>query len=92
MQMARFERKCITLCIMTGIFLESSKAQAELSVGAAGGLSVLQELYMAIHYCTRARREQNSKCQSAKSHPILKQDASFGPARPRQALISGGHL
>ena len=41
MQMTRFERKCITLCIMTEIFLESSKAQKELALGTEDGLSAL---------------------------------------------------
>lgn len=39
--MTRLERKRITLCIMTGIFLESSDAGTELSLGAEGGLSAL---------------------------------------------------
>lgn len=57
MQMTRFERKCITLCIMTGIFLESSNAQTELSVGTEGGLSALWELGMIFHYSTRMQTE-----------------------------------
>lgn len=42
---------------MTEIFLESSNAQKELSLGTEDGLSALSELYMIFHYSARMQTE-----------------------------------
>lgn len=77
--MTRFERKCITFCIMTGIFLESSNARAELSLGAEGGLSTLWEPDMIFHYSARMQTEVKYQTLECKQPSLSLFSASQQP-------------
>lgn len=87
MQMTRFERKCITLCIMTGDFLGKQEGTGRAICGGWGWLISPTGTRRGDSLLHGVQGQQNCKHQSADNHPLSPFAASSTPCFETRCIL-----